>query len=119
MRWDRFETDYEERRISEAGVQTANNHYLTDDKEPSYRAAVVYKPVEEGTLYLGWGTSFNPSTESVTQIDSGRGMSVPNLSLKPQENESVELGLKWGLLGGGVLVDASLFRIEKTGAYLS
>lgn len=119
LRWDRFETDYEEWRFSEAGDQTETNHYLTVDKEPSYRAALVYKPVDDGTLYLGWGTSFNPATESVTQIDSGRGMSAPNVRLQPQENESVELGLKWSLLNGGMLLDASIFQIEKTGAYVS
>jgi catecholate siderophore receptor len=119
LRWDRFETDYEEWRYSEAGAQTAYNRYVTEDKEPSYRAALVYKPVEEGTVYLGWGTSFNPSTESVTQIDSGRGMSAPNIMLQPQENESIELGVKWSLLDGRLLLDASVFEIEKTGAYVS
>lgn len=119
LRWDSFETDYREWRYSEAGAQTGYNRYVTEDKEPSYRAALVYKPVEEGTLYLGWGTSFNPATESVSQIDSGRGMSVPNIGLEAQENESIEFGVKWGFLGGRLLLDASLFEIEKTGAYVS
>src|SRR5690606_10507587 len=83
------------------------------------RTALVYKPVAEGTLYLGWGTSFNPASESVTQIDSGRGLSVPNVDLDPQENESLELGVKWDLLGGGLLLDASVFRIERTNAYIA
>lgn len=119
LRWDKFETDYEEWRYTEAGDLTGNDRHVTEDREPSYRAALVYKPVEEGTLYLGWGTSFNPATEAVSQIDSGRGMSTPNIGLEPQENESVELGLKWSLLNGGMLLDASVFQIEKTGSYVS
>src|SRR5690606_3541792 len=79
LRWDRFETDYAELRFEEDGTQSGSDRFVTEDKEPSYRAALVYKPVPEGTLYLGWGTSFNPATESVTQIDSGRGLSVPNV----------------------------------------
>src|SRR5690606_6395757 len=66
-----------------------------------------------------WGTSFNPASESVTQIDSGRGLSVPNVDLDPQENESLELGLKWDLLGRGLLLDTSVFRIKRTNAYVS
>jgi catecholate siderophore receptor len=119
LRWDRFETDYEEWRYAEAGNLTGSNRYVSEDTEPSYRAALVYKPVEQGTLYLGWGTSFNPATEAVTQIDSGRGLSAPNIGLEPQENESVELGLKWSLLNGGMLLDASVFQIEKTGSYVT
>lgn len=119
LRWDRFETDYEEWRFGEAGDRTGNSRFVSEDREPSYRTALVFKPVPQGTIYLGWGTSFNPATESVTQIDSGRGLSVPNTDLDPQENESLELGLKWSLLGGGLLVDSSIFRIEKNGAYVS
>lgn len=119
LRWDRFETDYEEWRFSEAGDQTSTNRYITDDKEASYRAALIYKPMQEGTLYVGWGTSFNPATEAVTQIDSGRGLSAPNINLGPQKNESVEAGLKWSLLNGGLLLDASVFQIEKTGLYVA
>src|SRR5690606_6079562 len=34
MRWDRFETDYEEWRYSEAGALTGVNRYVTEDREP-------------------------------------------------------------------------------------
>lgn len=119
LRWDRFETDYSELRFEEDGTQSGSNRYLTEDSELSYRTALVYKPVPEGTIYFGWGTSFNPASESVTQIDSGRGLSVPNVDLDPQENESLELGLKWDLLGRGLLLDTSVFRIKRTNAYVS
>lgn len=118
LRWDQFETDYEETRFSAASVQTARNQYLTEDREPSYRAAVVYKPVPDGTIYLGWGTSFNPATESVTQIDAARNLTTPNINLEPQENESLELGVKWGLFNNGLLVDTSVFQIKRTNAYI-
>jgi catecholate siderophore receptor len=118
LRWDRFETDYTELRFEEDGTQSGSDRFITEDSEPSYRTALVYKPVPHGTIYLGWGTSFNPATESVTQIDSGRGLSVPNVNLEPQKNESLELGLKWDLLGRGLLLDASVFQIAKTHAYV-
>ena len=119
LRWDEFETDYFEQRFAEAGDQSGSAQFITEDKEPSYRAALVYKPVHEGTLYLGWGTSFNPASEAVSQIGSGRGLSAPNVGLEAQQNESVEAGVKWSLWNDGLFLDASVFRIEKSGGFVS
>lgn len=116
IRWDRFKTDYAERRFDVAGGQTSNADYGTKDIVTSYRTALVYKPVPEGTVYLGWGTSFNPSGESVSFINSGRGLTVGNVALDPEKNENLELGTKWSLLGNHLFVDASVFRIKKTNA---
>lgn len=115
-RWDRFETDYRERRFDVDGSETGNTRFDTSDAEASWRTALVYKPVPQGTLYAGWGTSFNPSSESVSFISSGRGLNVSNVNLDPEENESLELGTKWSLLDDRLLVDAAVFRITKTNA---
>ena len=116
LRWDRFETAYAERRFDVDGVETSRNRYVTNDTEFSYRTALVYKPVDNGTLYVGWGTSFNPSAESVSFINSGRGLTVGDVSLAPEENESLELGVKWALLDERLLVDGAVFRITKDNA---
>ncbi len=116
IRWDRFETDYSERRFDVNGALTGNAGFPARDIETSYRAALIYKPAAAGTVYLGWGTSFNPSAESVSFISSGRGLTTSNVSLEPEENESLELGLKWSLLDGRMAADAALFRIDKTNA---
>ena len=68
------------------------------------------------TLYAGVGTSFNPSTESLSQISSGRNLTISNVSLEPEENESAEIGFKWELADGQLLLDGALFSIEKTNA---
>jgi catecholate siderophore receptor len=119
MRWDRFETDYVETRYDVDEIETGNARYLTRDIEASYRTALVYKPVPEGTLYLGWGTSFNPSAEGLSFISSGRGLNTSNVSLEPEENESVELGTKWSLFNDRLLIDAAVFRITKENARVS
>jgi len=116
VRWDRFETGYAERRLDVDGLQTSSNRFDTSDSELSYRTALVYKPVENGTLYIGWGTSFNPSAESVSFINSGRGLTVGDVALDPEENESLEFGIKWSLLNDRLLVDGAVFRITKDNA---
>ena len=116
LRWDDFDTDYREARFDVDGNVTSNAAFPNRDIETSYRAGLVYKPMPEGSLYLGWGTSFNPSSEDVSFINSGRGLSTSNVNLEPEENESVELGLKWSLLAERLLVDAAVFRVTKDNA---
>jgi len=116
LRWDRFETWYAERRLDVNGMESSRSSFDTSDTETSYRTALVYKPAEEGTLYVGWGTSFNPSAESVSFINSGRGLTTGNVALDPEENESLEFGMKWSLLDDRLLVDAAIFNITKDNA---
>ncbi len=116
LRWDRFKTDYREVRFEEDGSISAQNQIISNDSEPSYRSALVYKPTPEGTIYLGWGTSFNPSSESVSFISSGRGLGTSNANLEPEQNESLELGTKWNLVNNQVLLDAAIFQITKNNA---
>ena len=77
---------------------------------------MVYKPISSGTLYAGWGTSFNPSSESVSFISSGRNLTTSNAFLDPEENESFELGLKWELVADRLDMEAAVFRITKDNA---
>ncbi|RYD48014.1 MAG: TonB-dependent receptor, partial [Verrucomicrobiaceae bacterium] len=80
----------------------------------SYRAAITYKPVEEGSIYLGYGTSFNPISENFSLGDNPKR---PNYyDVDPEENRTIELGTKWELLNKNLLVSAALFRTDKTNA---
>ena len=119
LRWDHFDTNYIERRFDEHGAQTGSAQFIQKDIETSYRTALVYKPAENGSVYLGWGTSFNPSGEGVSFVTSGRNLATSNVSLEPEENESVEFGTKWELLGERLFVDAAIFRITKKNARVS
>lgn len=116
VRWDSFDADYFADRFEPAGAPAGSERIAWKDEMTSYRAALLYKPAEEGTIYLGWGTSFNPTVENLSMLDSGRAMSNRNAMLKPEENRSLELGVKWELAGGMLAVDGALFRIEKTNA---
>ncbi len=116
LRWDSFDTDYAEQRLDVDGFETSQNRFDTSVTEFSYRSALVYKPVENGTLYIGWGTSFNPSAEGVSFINSGRGLTIGDVALDPEENESLEFGVKWSLFNDSLLVDGAVFRITKDNA---
>ena len=122
IRWDRFETDYEADRFAGTPTRfTGAGEDITEsiqqqDTEFSYRMALVYKPVEEGSMYFSWGTSFNPSAEGLSFITSGRGLGTGNAFLDPEQNRSYEVGSKWELLDQSLALNGSIFRISKTNA---
>lgn len=79
------------------------------DKKPSYRAAFVVKPSEHGSIYFDYGTSFNPSAESLS-------LSASTSVLPPEENETYEIGSKWDLLHSHLSLAGALFRTVKNNA---
>lgn len=116
-RWDRLETEYRSTGYSPAGAVIATTSIDRTDEAPSYRAALVYKPTTAGTVYVGYGNSFNPSAEGIeSMVSSGRALGQANRQLDPEENDTYELGAKWEFGGGQVLLSGALFRIEKSNA---
>lgn len=112
-RWEVFDVSTKSVPVPD-GVTPAQRFSRTDDML-SWRAGVVYKPVRDGSLYAGYGTSFNPSA------DAGQGLSLAgtgntSASLAPEKNTSAEAGVKWDLLGGWLGTSAAVFRTEKTNA---
>lgn len=117
LRWDRFDADYHSTSYSPtSGAVTATNHIPRVDEMTSYRAALVYKPRANASIYAAVGTSFDPSAEALSQITSGRGLGTGNAKLAPEKNRSYEVGSKWDLLHDRLSVAGSVFRLEKLNA---
>jgi catecholate siderophore receptor len=100
LRYDYFDAD---------GVTTAQAPISRVDRMLGGRAGVVYKPAANGSVYLAYGTSFNPSLE-------GLSYATANTALAPEKTYTLELGSKWELLDERLLVSAALFRVDKTDA---
>ncbi|HEY4136530.1 MAG TPA: TonB-dependent siderophore receptor [Alphaproteobacteria bacterium] len=80
-----------------------------EDTLTSYQGGIVYKPAKNGSIYVSYGTSFNPSAEfgSVT---------VDTADLAPEKNKSYEVGTKWDFLNERLSTTAAIFRTDKTNA---
>ncbi len=115
-RWDHFFTNYVADRYDANGATAGTEQVLRKDIEASYRAALIYKPVENQTWYLGWGTSFNPSAEGLSFIANARNFGISNAFLEPEKNRSIEFGSKWTLFDQRLQLDAALFEIIKSNA---
>ncbi len=117
LRWDSFNTKYDSAGFNQAGTQIATTRVNRTDRNLSYRAALVFKPAKNGSVYLSYANSFNPSGEGVESlISAGRSVAQGNLNLDPETSVSFEAGTKWNLLGNKTLLSASVFRIEKKNA---
>ena len=73
-RVDRFSVHFFDQAFSAPpalpNVVTATNIKNREDTLPSWHGALIYKPADNGTLYFTYGTSFNPSAETLDIISS-------------------------------------------------
>lgn len=75
----------------------------------SYRFGVVFKPVENGSIYFAYGNTETPSQASVNG-----GCTIATCDVDPEKGEIYELGVKWNLMDDRLLVSASIFQNERT-----
>lgn len=99
LRFDRFDFDTTNLTTGATASQTV--------EEPSWRAAIVYKPAPNGSIYAAYGTSFNPSAEALS-------LSAAQANVDPEKNRSFEIGTKWDVLDEKLSLTAALFRTDKT-----
>lgn len=79
-----------------------------EDKLFSYRAGVVYKPVESASVYLSYSNSKTPSKTSVNTA-----CTALNCNVDPETAINIELGTKWDVIDGRFALTAALFRNER------
>lgn len=124
VRWDDYKTQQTLTygRFNNA-VTGANNTPITavpgdqltlenEDDFINYQAGLVFKPRENGSIYVSYATSSNP-----VGIDGGDGsesISVAIENLKAEKVRTMELGTKWDLLEDELNLTAAIFRTEKT-----
>jgi catecholate siderophore receptor len=101
-RFDRFDAVVSQ----SVGTPTA---FARVDQKPSWRGAVVFKPVATGSIYVDYGTSFNPSAEALS-------LTAATVSLPPESNRTIELGSKWDFSGGRLSARAAVFQTTKLNA---
>jgi catecholate siderophore receptor len=91
-----------------AFVVGVTNPLVSDDDLLSYRASLVYKPVEDGSVYAAFGNSKLPATASV---DGSCGTSCEQA---PQIAKTYELGVKWDFLNSQLGFTGAVFRTDRT-----
>ena len=81
----------------------------------SYRAGVVYKPVDNASVYLSYANSRTPSKASVNGscTPATTPTTAHNCNVDPETAVNIELGTKWDVLENRLALTAALFRNER------
>lgn len=111
-RWDRFDANYNavNYAFNSSGHLTPSYvNFIQPLDKPTWRGALVYKPRQNGSVYFDYGTSFNPSAETLS-------LTAATAATPPEENETFEAGTKWDLNNGHLTARAAIFRTNKTNA---
>jgi len=110
LRYDTFD-------IVTSGANNAGPFRVESDADfLNYQASLLYKPVEAVSLYASFATSSNPSGEQLDSSSPTYGGVVGVEALTPERNEAWEIGAKWEVAGGHLLLTAAAFRIDKDNA---
>jgi catecholate siderophore receptor len=86
------------------------------EEEFTWTAAVVFKPTQNGSVYVSYGTGFDPTVDagSVGPGLSTNPTQANNINLDPEESTNLEFGTKWELFEARLALNAAVFRMEKT-----
>ena len=104
IRYDRFDARFDE--------PITDKHFDRTDDIPSPRAALVYKPTPNQSFYVSYGTSFDPSAESLT-------LAASNAGLAPERDQTFEVGGKVLALNGHVSLTGAVFHTQMTNARIT
>jgi catecholate siderophore receptor len=102
LRRDRFAADLS--NTVSLPATTSQTVYFT-----SVRSGLIYQPSEEQSYYVSYGTSFDPSLETLTVTNGTQ-------ALAPEKNRSYEVGGKWDLAQDRLLLTAAAFQVTQTNA---
>jgi len=89
----------------------APSHFDHADAVWSPRAALVFKPAAQSSIYFSYGTSFDPSAENLA-------LSASNAALPPEKDRTYELGAKVQV-GDMLSITAAAFDTEMTNARIT
>ncbi|MEO6421746.1 MAG: TonB-dependent siderophore receptor [Candidatus Nitrotoga sp.] len=102
VRYDRLEVDFTQKNPAKPSALNVKDNFF------SPRAGLVYKPIEEVSLYTNYSLSYVPRAgEQLTSL------SVTNAALEPEKFKNIEIGAKWDIRPNLALTTA-LFKLDRT-----
>jgi catecholate siderophore receptor len=112
LRWEHFRTETQTVAIS--GAATTGTSLEVSDDLFSWKSGVLFKPVENGSIYVAFANSLRPpGTDNFTlnaTPGNNNNVNANNPNLDPQRAINLELGTKWDLLDGRVAATAAIFK---------
>jgi len=114
LRYDTFDTEANTNAVPTATVK-ARSKIKDDSQFFNWQAGLVWKPLENGSIYASYATSATPPGGLIGEgsepnpVTAGAATS----DLQPEETVNYELGTKWDLFHDRLSLTAAVFRTEK------
>lgn len=110
VRYEHFKTTVHDRRSvafrTSGGIVSPEFFDVTDNLW-SPRAGLIFKPVENASIYASYSRTYQPRGG-----DQLTGLSLSNSSLAPEKFQNYEIGAKWDILPE-FNVSAALFQLDR------
>jgi len=119
LRYEDYEVTHYNYNITKSNPDPV---YKRNDKLFNYQLGLVWKPLNNGSVYLNYSTSSNPAGENISQgggadgVSGATGLTNGRDQLKPEKTRSIELGTKWDVLNENLSLTAAVFETKKTDA---
>lgn len=112
VRFEHFRTETDSAAVT-AGSLVPLSAYESGDLT-SWNTGVVFKPQENGSIYLSYANSMTPPGSGNFNLAANSAASSSNeqVGLDPQETQHVELGTKWDLLDERLALTLAAYRTE-------
>lgn len=108
VRWEHNKGDYTAGTYTNGTFTSQGELFKNSDNLFSYRAGLVYKPAQNGSIYVAYGNSKTPSKTAVNG-----SCTAATCNVDPETAVNYEIGTKWDLLENQLSVTAALFRNER------
>jgi catecholate siderophore receptor len=82
----------------------------------SWKAGALYKPTQDGSIYLSYATSQTPPGGANFALVSTAG-NVNGPAMDPSKTTNIEFGTKWDLIQKKLAVTAAVYRTDNTNEF--
>ncbi|PSJ38493.1 TonB-dependent receptor [Sphingomonas deserti] len=104
-----------------AATSTANRAYFVrKDDLWTYQAGIIFKPAENGSIYVSTATASTPPGSFLAQGTEGNALNTTAQELtdllKVEKTQSYEIGTKWSLFDDSLALTLAAFRTDTKNA---
>lgn len=118
FRVEHYEVGISSKTMAGLPVPGGNDGFSYSHTTFNGKVGLVYKPVEDGSLYVSYGVQHLPPGSYLSNADisrTGDGSAFPGLvpGANPVQSRNYEAGVKWDFFNKRLTATAALFRTEK------
>lgn len=113
LRYEHYRTNTDSATVSTTAPVGAliASRLSKSDNLTSWKAGVLYKPADNGTIYASYATSATPpGSANFTLSATATNIASPNMD--PQKTTNIEVGTKWDVIEKQLALTAALYRTE-------